>query len=129
MFKKYYVFLCIISITGCSHMAPVKQDQVWGSNIHHVSGRKVANKTGKNGDWRSYEVCVTIPDDGFMIKASVKALVIAGVAAGTGGDWTKDFKFVENNAYGPTKVCRVFDHQLYDQDRLLEISVDYKLTN
>jgi hypothetical protein len=129
MYRQYYVFLWILSITGCAHIDSVNQNHVWDSTLYHASGKKIANKTERSGDLQSYEVCVTIPSSGFMIKESVKTQVIAGVPEGTGGTWRKDFDFEDNNAYGPTKVCRIFDHQLYDQDRLLEISVDYKMIN
>lgn len=108
---------------------PKTTNSVWGTNIHNVSGKKVANQTDRIGKVKSYDVCVTIPKNGYMIKESVKTQVIAGVPAGQGGDWQKDLQFLENNAYGPGKVCRGFDHEIYDQDRLLVISVDYKLTN
>jgi hypothetical protein len=108
---------------------PQTANSVWTTDIHHVTGKKVANQTDKVGKVISYDVCVTIPKNGYMIKESVKTRVIAGLPPGQEGDWQKDFQFLKNNAYGPGTVCRGFDHQTYDQDRLLVITVDYKLTN
>ena len=57
----------------------------------------------------------------------MKSQVIIGVPPGQDGDWTKDYTYTDKKKYGPTKVCRGFEHKLHDQDRLLVISVDYKL--
>lgn len=106
---------------------PTTSSVVWGSHILKESNTVVANRTGKSGNWRSYEVCVSIPDNALMLKGSVKTKVISGVGPGSWGDWRKDLKYVDSNAYGPTKVCRGFDHQIHNQDRVLEIAVNYKL--
>lgn len=106
---------------------PKTTSVVWGSNILKASSTVTAYATGDSGNWRSYEACVSIPDNALMLKESVETGVAAGVNAGTWGDWRKDFKFVDSNAYGPTKVCRGFDHQIHDQNRVLYINVSYKL--
>jgi len=99
----------------------------WGDQVSTASETMVANRTEISGNWRAYEICVGIPDNGLMLKDSVKTEVIAGVASGSWGNWRKDLKFINNNDFGPTKVCRTFDHQIHDQDRVLKISVNYKL--
>lgn len=106
---------------------PKTSSVVWSNEIHTASYTITANRTEKSGNWRSYEVCVAIPNNGLMLKDSVATKVIEGVGAGDYGDWRKDYLFVDSNAYGPTKVCRGFDHQIHDQDRRLQISVNYKL--
>jgi hypothetical protein len=106
---------------------PTTNSVIWKSQVLKASNTVVAHRTEKSGNWRSYEACVSIPDNGLMLKDSVSTSVISGVRPGTWGNWRNDLKFVDSNAYGPTKVCRGFDHQIHDQDRILEISVNYKL--
>ena len=107
---------------------PATSNGLWGTAIHSASGKKVAHQTAQKGTLKTYQVCATIPDNGFMMKESVKTQVIIGVSPGEGGDWEQGYSYTEMGKYGPTKVCRGFDHQLHDQDRLLLISVDYKIT-
>ena len=78
---------------------------------------------------KSYQVCATIPDNGFIMKESVRTQVIIGVPAGQGGDWAQEYTYSDKKKYGPTRVCRGFEHRLHDQDRLLVIDVEYKLAN
>lgn len=99
---------------------------VWATEVHTARETAIAYRTERSGNWRHYEVCVSIPPNALMLKETVSSKVIAGVGAGPWGDWAKDFKFVDNNAYGPTKVCRGFDHQIHDQNRTLELTVQYK---
>ena len=106
---------------------PTTSSVVWGSQILKVSSTVVAYRTEKSGNWRAYEACVSIPDNALMLKDSVETKVVSGIGPGSWGDWRKDLKYVDSNAYGPTKVCRGFDHQIHDQDRVLEIAVNYKL--
>ncbi len=82
----------------------------------------VAHATGRSGNWRRYEVCVTVPTGAVMDKSTAKSKVIGGVGAGSWGNWEGDFRFI-----GSDKVCRTFAHQIHDQDRLLEISVEYEI--
>ncbi len=102
-------------------------DKIWGEQVLTKKETIVANRTGRSGNWRHFEICVSIPENGFMLKDTVSTKVISGVGAGSWGDWEKDIKFVNNNAFGPTKVCRGFNHQIHDQDRVLEMSVNYKI--
>lgn len=106
---------------------PDTSSVVWSKKTLNASGTAVAQRTGTSGNWRSYEACVSIPDNALMLKDSVSTAVVAGAAPGSWGNWRNDNKFVDRNAYGPTKVCRGFDHQIHDQDRVLKISVNYRL--
>ena len=89
---------------------------------HTARATAVAMATGKSGNWRRYEACVSIPDNAVMDKKSAKSRVIGGVGAGTWGNWEGDFRFINQN-----QVCRTFAHQIHDQNRLLEITVEYDL--
>jgi len=106
---------------------PKTTSVIWADKVYTEKNVKVANMTERSGNWRSYEVCVSIPENAFMDKQSVKTTVVGGVGAGSWGDWRNDIQYVDSNEFGPTKVCRGFDHQIHDQDRLLEIAVNYKL--
>ena len=106
---------------------PTTTSILWNKTINTASETIIANQTEHSGNWRAYEACVSIPSNALMLQKTVKTEVIKGVPAGSWGTWRKDIKFVNNNSYGPTKVCRGFDHQIHDQDRTLRISVKYKL--
>jgi hypothetical protein len=87
----------------------------------------IAYRTGKSGRWQTYEVCVSIPDGAVMDKETVRTRVVQGVGPGSWGNWAGPIRFDGKNIEQPTKVCRAFAHQIHDQDRVLEISVEYDI--
>ena len=106
---------------------PSTDRPVWGSEVQTARADMIAYRTEISRAWRHYELCVSIPKNALMLNETVSSKVIEGVPAGDWGDWAKDVKFVDNNAYGPTKACRGFDHQIHDQNRRIELSVQYRL--
>ena len=127
MDKEMESFYLVKGIQFKKNTVEKKNENIWDEKIYSVKNDIVAYATGVNELWRSYRVCVKIPDKAFMLKNSVKYEVIKGVGAGPWGNWANDLSFTDNNDFGPTKVCITFQHQIHDQDRLLRISVDYKL--
>lgn len=83
-------------------------------------GTSIARATGQSGRWKSYEVCASIPVGATLDKTTAKSRVISGVGPGSWGHWDGDFRYI-----GTDKVCRSFRHQIHDQDRLLELTVEY----